>query len=456
MGKSVIINQDKLLMLKENMVSNGNVASHKDICVNEAAPEVDKYEIGGEEDSPVGGVYYHSTNEDNINESVNFDTSEIGGVNYTWDFDEEEYQEWLVDSEYENTQESLMEYINDNVEFELEYLDNETFHTCGSDYVDYNTLEDMFGSKMQQEILTTCMNDGSGSFETINLFSDDDVDINDQNSVNNIAMKLLRHGDYFKGCRGFILTNGVVVYTESEHNEICKIPNVNNKFDFIRMGNIRVLSQSIDIGAEPTSEQRDVLRKVIASYSDEELYLDIYQGKSSIGVKYIRPQWRYVMGEIDRYYSEGIKPQGNEFYENKKVKSKILENKYDDLYIKAYNDLQNFTKQCDMKYGNSGWHNESYMKFKHPEIEVDPKDIKIYNALLKKHNEIVRLWNDEDNKEEEDKKSKESTDYYDVISLAVEKFGLTSSLSQAGYILPNGTLLSLGTDGYRDTDHRAI
>lgn len=456
MGKSVIINQDKLLMLKETMASNGKVVSHKDICVNEAAPEVDEYEIGGEKNAPIGGVYYHSTNEDNINESVNFDTSEIGGVNYTWDFDEEEYQEWLVDSEYENTQESLMEYINDNVEFELEYLDNETFHECGHDYVDYNTLEDMFGSKMQQEILTTCMNDGSGSFETINLFSDDDVDINDQNSVNNIAMKLLRHGDYFKGCRGFILTNGVVVYTESEHNEICKIPNVNNKFDFIRMGNIRVLSQSIDIGAEPTSEQRDVLRKVIASYSDEELYLDIYQGKSSIGVKYIRPQWRYVMGEIDRYYSEGIKPQGNDFYENKKVKSKILENKYDDLYIKAYNDLQNFTKQCDMKYGNSGWHNESYMKFKHPEIEVDPKDIKIYNALLKKHNEIVRLWNDEDNKEEEDKKSKEPTDYYDVISLAVEKFGLTSSLSQAGYILPNGTLLSLGTDGYRDTDHRAI
>jgi hypothetical protein len=140
MGKSVIINQDKLLMLKENMVSNGNVASHKDICVNEAAPEVDKYEIGGEEDSPVGGVYYHSTNEDNINESMNFDTSEIGGVNYTWDFDEEEYQEWLVDSEYENTQESLMEYINDNVEFELEYLHNETFHKCGYDYVDYNTL----------------------------------------------------------------------------------------------------------------------------------------------------------------------------------------------------------------------------------------------------------------------------------------------------------------------------
>lgn len=448
MGKSVIINQDKLLMLKETMASNGKVVSHKDICVNEAAPEVDEYEIGAEEDSPVGGAYYH------VNESANFDTSEIGGVNYSWDFDEEEYQEWLADYEYENTQESLMEYINDNVEFELEYLDNDTFHECGRDYVDYNTLEDMFGSRIQNEILTTCMNNGSGSFETIEMFSDDDVDINNQNSVNDIAMKLLRHGDYFKGCRGFILTNGVVVYTESEHNEICKIPNVNNKFDFIRMGNIRVLSQSIDIGAEPTNEQRDVLRRVIASYSDEELYLDIYQGKSCIGVRYIRPQWRYVMGEIDRYFSEGIKPQGNDFYENKKPKKQIVENKYDELYNKVSSDLMNFMKQGALKYGDNSWYEEQYMKFKHPEIKVDPKDIKIYKALEKKHREIFKLWNEEDDREEEE--SKKNIEYYDVIPLAVKRYGITSSLSQAGYILPDGRLLSFGSDGYRDVDHRAI
>lgn len=305
--------------------------------MNEAAPEVDEYEIGAESDNPpVGGNGYH------INESASFDSSEIGGVDYSWDFDEDEYKEWLEEAEYENTQESLMEYINDNVEFELEYLDNETYHTCGTDYVDYDTLEDMFGSKMQNEILTTCMNDGSGSFETVNLYSDDEVDVNNKDSINNMAMKLLRHGDYFKDCRGFILTNGVVVYTESEHNEICRIPNINNKFDFIRMGNIRVLPQSIDIGDKPTSEQRDVLRRVIACYADEELYLDIYQGKSSIGAKYIHPDWRYVMGEIDRFYSEGIKPQGNEYYESKNFKKQIVENKYDDLFNKANYDLQYF------------------------------------------------------------------------------------------------------------------
>ena len=35
----------------------------------------------------------------------------------------------------------------------------------------------------------------------------------------------------------------------------------------------------------------------------------------------------------------------------------------------------------------------------HPEIEIDPKDIKIYNALLKKYEEVSKLWNDEDDNE---------------------------------------------------------
>lgn len=453
MSKVVTINQDKLLMLKETVASNSNIASHNDYCskLTETAPEVDEYEIGDEGNNPpVGGNFYH------VNESTSFDSSEIGAVNYSWDFDEEEYQEWLADAEYENTQEALTEYINDNVEFELEYLDNETYHTCGCDYVDYNALEDMFGEKMQKEILTTCMSDGSGSFETVNLYSDDDVDINDRNSVNDMAMRLLRHGDYFKDCRGFILTNGVVVYTESEHNEICRIPNINNKFDFIRMGNIRVLPQSIDIGAAPTSEQRSVLRKAIASYANEELYLDIYQGKSSIGAKYIQPDWRYVMGEIDRFFSEGIRPQGNEYYESKNSKKQIVENKYDDLFNKANYDLQYFLKQGKEKYGVDGWYISSWMEKTHPEISVDPKDIKIYTALSDKLHKIAKLWNDENNKEESEKDLEQPKEIYDIISLAIEEFGLTSRLSQAGYILPDGKLLNFGSDGYRETDHRQI
>ena len=48
------------------------------------------------------------------------------------------------------------------------------------------------------------------------------------------------------------------------------------------------------------------------------------------------------------------------------------------------------------------------------------------------------------------------TENYDIISLAVEEFGTTSRLSQAGYILPDGNLLNFGSGGYRETDHRQI
>ena len=261
-----------------------------------------------------------------LNES-NFDSSEVGKVNYSWDFDEDEYQEWLQELGLENTQESLMEYINDNVTFDLEYLDNVTYHVFDGDYVDYDTLEDLFGSKIQNRILKTCVKDGEGSFETIDMYSEDDVDLSNQDSVNDIAMKLFPHGEYFKGCRGFILTNGIIVYTPNEHNEIQKIPGVNGKFDFIEMGNIRIMPNSIDIGAEPTYEQKQILKQLITSYSDDKLYLDIFANGEEIGATYIQPDWRFVIGEIDRFYSEGIKPQGNKFYESKNIANQIIDEK---------------------------------------------------------------------------------------------------------------------------------
>ena len=96
MSKVVTINQDKLLMLKETVASNSNIASHNDYCskLTETAPEVDEYEIGDEGNNPlVGGNCYH------VNESTSFDSYEIGAVKYSWDFDEEEYQE-CMDEEF--------------------------------------------------------------------------------------------------------------------------------------------------------------------------------------------------------------------------------------------------------------------------------------------------------------------------------------------------------------------
>ena len=69
MGKTITINQDSLLKIKESMVGTNNV-SHTLVCVNEARPEVDKFELGQESDNPpVGGNYTHI--EENLDLNVN-------------------------------------------------------------------------------------------------------------------------------------------------------------------------------------------------------------------------------------------------------------------------------------------------------------------------------------------------------------------------------------------------
>ena len=44
----------------------------------------------------------------------------------------------------------------------------------------------------------------------------------------------------------------------------------------------------------------------------------------------------------------------------------------------------------------------------------------------------------------------------DIIQLAIQKYGRTNNMRQAGYILPDGTLLNLGSDNSRHIDHRNI
>ena len=69
MGKTITINQDSLIAIKENMVGIDNV-SHNSVCINEARPEIDEFELGQESDNPpVGGNYTHV--EENLDLNVN-------------------------------------------------------------------------------------------------------------------------------------------------------------------------------------------------------------------------------------------------------------------------------------------------------------------------------------------------------------------------------------------------
>ena len=71
MGKTITINQNSLLAIKESMVGINDV-SHNNVCVNEAAPEVDEFELGQESDNPpVGGNFCHVEEDKLVTESKN-------------------------------------------------------------------------------------------------------------------------------------------------------------------------------------------------------------------------------------------------------------------------------------------------------------------------------------------------------------------------------------------------
>lgn len=321
MSRKIYVREDNLVNLKNAVV--GNNTNHSTFMQEDKPPyEKDEFTI-----NPEGGANDNFHVNESYGFSKNVDLSEIGRVNYTWDFDDDYYLEWLEDNEFADGEDIKLQYIKEgNVEFELDFCDNQTYHTIGSDSVYYDDLENLFGERMANTILRNCIEDGEGYFDTEELYYDDNIDINNPSELDSMAMKILRHGEYYKDCRGFILSNGVVVYTDMEHNEVTRIPGINNKFQFITLGNIRVLDHSIDIGKEPTRQQWDVLKQVLRCYDGEELYLDIFHNNAEIGVHYPVCNPNYVFGEITRFYLEGIKPQGGSFYEGKQV---IKENTFE-------------------------------------------------------------------------------------------------------------------------------
>ena len=154
--------------------------------------------------------------------------------------------------------------------------------------------------------------------------------------VGDVAKKVLPTTSYFRGCRGFILYDGTIVATEAEHNMCSVIEGINGTFQFIELGNIRILNQSVDLAKEPTQQQRRVLAQVINSYSDGDFYLDIMTG-DNIGVHYYQADYRKVLSDIDRYFTNGIKPTGNQLYEGM-----VNEKKEETTFYRFYSEIRAF------------------------------------------------------------------------------------------------------------------
>lgn len=240
-----------------------------------------------------------------IDDIRNIDLKRVESIVYTpenipsiEDFDTEDY-----DSEQEMRDDMLSCY-----EFSVDFYDilgNQMNY--GFIYLSYSDVCDIFGENIANKMINNeGIKRGGMSYElTIGVNrTPKSLSLED---VGEVAKQILPVvNEYYKGCRGFILYDGTIINTELEHNQCSNIDGINGTFDFIRLGNIRILRDSIDVWKEPTKQQRNTLRIIINHFINDTLYLDIDNNP----VKYFNPDYRQVLGDIDRYFSDGIKPLG--------------------------------------------------------------------------------------------------------------------------------------------------
>ena len=254
---------------------------------------------------------------------TDYDISDIGSVKFTLNYDEDDYREYLEDNELTDCAESQIEFVKENCSYDVEFTDSEYFHHLGYDTMYYDEIESMFGENFAEDVLKDCMDGEEHDFEP-QSYANEEINLEDPNELSNLAMKYLKHGEYFRNARGFILPNGVIVYTEMEHNQCSKVPGVKGTFHFIELGCIRILDHSIDMAKKPTKEQYKTLYRILKFYYTEELYLDLMNkqiGSFSKKYQYCEPD--DVVSDIEKYF-KGIMPKSNQLYEGKSPKTMKL------------------------------------------------------------------------------------------------------------------------------------
>jgi len=244
--------------------------------------------------------------------NLDFDINKVESIVYSFETvpDTEDYDINDYDTEDEMKEDMLFSYTF-NVDFYDLYGERLNYTPL---LLEYSEICEIFNEKIANEMINSMGIKRNGYEYELTIGVNTKPNSMSIEDVDEVAKRILPIVDeYYKGCRGFILYDGTIVNTESEHNMVVSIDGINSKFDFIKMGNIRILSDSIDIWKAPTKQQRIVLRNIINHFNNDTLYLDI----DNIPVKYINPDYRQVLGDIDRYFDEGIKPVGrNNLHEN--------------------------------------------------------------------------------------------------------------------------------------------
>ena len=311
MGKTITINQDSLITLKENMVDINNV-SHNTVCVNEATPEVDEYELGQETDNPpVGGNYCHVNEVYNVSERG--DLSNVDYIDYVPHDNarEEGYDESNI-TEFEPYYE-LMCYSNDGeLIFSGELTLNELFDYFPDRII--HMMSNREGRKVSQ---------AEYRIEDILSWDTTPNNIDDVEEVNAIAKRIQQGGP-----SPYLLVDGDMV-SFPDHIQITSIDGMTPS-KFVGLGNIRISNNGIELSKRPTMEQISVLKNIFRG--KDEVYLDIVKDNGRMypeclcSAAYKPANLERIINDIIYYFEDGVKPQGTMAYESKRRYKNLIEN----------------------------------------------------------------------------------------------------------------------------------
>lgn len=333
------------------MVGGSNTASHNTICVNEARPEVDEFELGQESDNPpVGGNYCHVT--ENNNGFANREMDRVDYIDYIPHDNprEEGYTEENI-TEFEPYYELMCYDINDNIIFGGELTLNELFDYFPDKIV--HALSNREGRKVSE---------AEWRIEDILSWNTKPNNIDDVEEVNAIAKRIQPGGP-----SSYILTDGDIV-SFPDHIQITSIEGMTPS-KFVGLGNIRIGRTTIELSKEPNKEQLTALRDCFRG--EEEIYLDIVRDGGRMypecicSAVYRHAPIDRVINDIIYYFKDGVRPQGAMTYESKKRVKKVIIDE---------DKLSSLKENID--------------------FEVNSSDIDL--SSFKKKNQLAPIWNEQD------------------------------------------------------------
>lgn len=291
------------------------------------------------------------------------------------------------------------------------YFDNLTEEELADELDNFESGEDIYKS-----IVNDTKDKGyENPKEFINTTPDN---INDINSVIEIASKIWQIVEYVPNSRGYILPNGMLLYfgPNIDHMSISYITGMTIG-RFVQLGAIRCGDNSFELACPPTYEQKRSLYKLIGGSKNNDIYVDIVKYDLSqpisnnsrqmkmypdtiCSANYNNNNPKLILNQIDNYFQNGIK-LGLSYGMSLRGESK----KYNKIYrivenivkkqLFFYNSVQDFDKQNTNTMNNKLF-NESYLRLTEDE-EHSTEKIKPTSEWMTKWYDIMnqRLFNGE-------------------------------------------------------------